>query len=526
MPGSPRWSQMTLCVLLLAVAASANPAETPPCDAACERRIATEQLDRREIRAAVERLRGAIVRHSDDPALPLLLARGYLLDGNLFWAERTLRAALERNPENQAARLWLACVHLRQGDLGLVGRDLEAAASPADGPWMSRKALLGTFRLHLLSDPGAARTTLATVGRKSPVFPEDRPVWSTLHHRLDPWWLDPLVGDLEIGIGHTSNALAGAPTDPGATGTASALADLTFRTRLAPPLTTPVRPVLDLEVVGHGLHEQAYRELSSLQGAARLGALLTRERFRLLLGFRAERLLLDQSPSQYSEAKRGELEIEWPGGWMAFAGGGHRDYRDGRRTRQEWDAGFGGPVRLHSGTSTVVGATIRSADARSPVHDQRGASLAAATRFGLGRGISARVAATLGWEDYPQSGGYDGLAVFGTAERRRDLTGKLTLGLWLPSWRGLRGGLEWQLARRDSTADDRPGFDFDYRESRVRLLLRWTFSKDPWAPRAVHPEDHVPLPWGIGRGAQGEDERIIDLLRQDEDLRRGSSCGV
>ncbi len=474
----------------------------------------------------MEQLRQAVARHPDDPLLPLWLARAYLLDGNLFWAERTLRGALDRQGGNLQARLWLACVHLRQGDPELAGRDLAAAVGQPEGPWASRKTLLEAFRSHLAEDHQAARRDLATIGRRSQLFAEDRPMWRTLHRWLDPWWLDPLGGDLELGIGHTSNALAGAPTDPGAPGTSSALADLTVRARLAPPVGRRLRPVLDLELLGHGLDKPAYRELSSLQSAARLGVLLTHGSQRFLLGVRAERLLLDQSPSRYAVARRVEMEVEWRSGWLALAGAGHRDYRDDRRTRREWDAGVGGPVRLLSGVSTVVGATVRGADAHSPAYDLRGASVAAAARFSLGRGVTARVAATMVWDDYPHSGGREGELAFGTAERRRDLLGKLTLGVWSPSWRRVRAGLEWQLARRDSTADDRPGFDFDYRESRARLLLRWTFSSDPWAPRTVRPPDHVPLEWGLGRGDQVEDERIIDLLRQDEELRRGSSCGV
>lgn len=517
---------MSACALLLAAVAAVAPPPNQPCDALCERRAAAEQLARGELRAAVERLRQAVVRYPDDRVLPLWLARGYLLEGNLFWAERTLRDALDRQHESFPARLWLACVHLQQGDPELAARDLAAATEQPEGPWTSRKTLLQASRLHLAGNQDAARKALATLGRRSQMFAEDRPMWSALHRWLDPWWLDPLAGEMEVGIGRTSNALAGAPTDPGASGTASALADLTVRTRLAPPLGKRLRPVLDLELLGHGLDKPAYRELSSLQGAARLGALLTHGDRRLLLGFRVEKLLLDQSPSLYSEARRLEIEIEGPSGQLVFAGGGHRTYRDDRRTRQEWDAGVGGPVHLLSGVSTVLGATVRGADAHSPAYDLRGVSVAGAARFGLGRGVTARVAAAVVWDDYPHSGGRDGELAFGTAEPRRDLLGKLVLGVWSPSWRGLRAGAEWQLARRDSTANDRPGFDFAYRESRARLLLRWTFSSDPWAPRTVRPPDHVPLEWGLGHGDQGEDERIIDLLRQDEDLRRGSSCGV
>ncbi|HPW56077.1 MAG TPA: hypothetical protein PLP31_10120 [Thermoanaerobaculaceae bacterium] len=512
-------------MLLAAVFATAT--TEPPCDAVCERRLAAAALARGDVRPAVERLRAAVARHPSDPVLPFWLARAYLLDNNLFWAEKSLREALGRRGESSETRLWLACVHLRQGDPELALEELTAVGEPPPGPLLTRKTLLDAYRSHLAGDEVAARTALATLDRHVRLFAEDRPVRAWLRHRLEPWWLEPASGEIELGLGHTSNALAGAPTDVGAVGTASALGELTLRSRLTPPGDWRVQPVLDLEVIGHGLQQHAYRELSSLQGAARLGASVASGSHRLLVGVRAERLWLDQSPSRYAEAVRGELEIEWSSGWVGRLGGGHRDYRDGRRTRQEWDAALGRPVRLGSRLTGVVGGTARFADASAPVYDLRGLSFAAAARLPLGHGFSTRIAATVSWDDYPHSGGRDGMFVFGTAERRRDLLGKVSVGLWLPPWRGLRTGLDWQLARRDSTADDRPGFDFDYRESRVRLLLRWTFAADPWAPKTVPTaDDHVPLPWGLGAEEGGEDERIIDLLRQDEELRRGSTCGM
>jgi hypothetical protein len=90
----------------------------------------------------------------------------------------------------------------------------------------------------------------------------------------------------------------------------------------------------------------------------------------------------------------------------------------------------------------------------------------------------------------------------------------------------MRVGVEAEIARRDSTADARAGFDFDYTERRLLLLLRFSFGADPSAPRAVSAPGHVRLEWGLGSGDALETDRIIDLLRQDDDLRRGSSCGT
>jgi hypothetical protein len=287
-----------------------------------------------------------------------------------------------------------------------------------------------------------------------------------------------------------------------------------------------VRPALDLELDGELLADSEARDLSSLSAALRLGILATRGERRLLAAYRGETLWLDQPDSRYADAHRAELELESAGGWVAALGGGRRSYRDERRTRWEGDLGLAVPLRLAASVPLAVGVTGRAADAESPAWDQRGATAAAAVRLGLGRGFAARVAVTASWDDYPHSGGFEGLLAFGTTERRRDLLGRVAVAATGPAWRGARPLVEVRVTRRDSTADDLPGFDFDSTETRVTLRVQWRFAADPWAPRAAAAVDHVPLDWGLGSGDGGEQERILDLLRQDEELRRGSSCHV
>jgi hypothetical protein len=86
--------------------------------------------------------------------------------------------------------------------------------------------------------------------------------------------------------------------------------------------------------------------------------------------------------------------------------------------------------------------------------------------------------------------------------------------------------VELRFTARDSTADESPGFDFSYSEWQVVGWLKWSFATDPWAPRVVDERDHVPLNWGLASDTGVDEERILDLLRRDEELRRGSSCGL
>lgn len=512
--------------VLLAAALSAAEPPPVPCDVECERHVAARLLDRGETRAAVERLKDARRRFPNDCRLVLQLARAYLLENNLFWAEHILQEALTRWPDDPELRSWLAAVHLRQGDPELVLVDLDPKHEPTHDPQRARWRLLAASQARLVGDDAEADAMLAQVAGSDVLYPEDRRLWAYLSSSSDPWWSESFTGTLEIGAGRTSNALAGSPTDPGISGDSGELMPLRLRSRFAPPSGGSLKPAVDLEVLGAGLMDDAYSDLSSLQGGLRLGAMVLDGERRWAFGYRAEVLWLNQDSPVFSEAHRAEVELEWAEGQVVFLGGGRRTYRDERRTRWEGEIGVGGPLRLTAGTPLLAGATVRLANAKSPAYDQLGISVAASTTVPLGRRSSLRVALSAVWDDYPNSGGEEGQLVFGTEEKRRDLLGRLGLTLWAPAWRSLRPGLEVRYTRRGSTADDTPEFDFSYREWRAIAWLRWTFKADPWAPRTIGDGDHVPLDWGLESGAGMDQERILDLLRGDEELRRGSSCGI
>jgi hypothetical protein len=512
--------------LLLAALIIGSDVLPAPCDLDCERQAAEQLLQIGEPRAAVDRLRQAVGRFPEDRRLVLLLARAYLLEGNLFWAERSLREGLKKWPEDSELRAWLAAVHIRQGDPELVREELGAELEPEEGPQRTRWRILAASQARLAGDREAAEQELGGLSRHSEIYPEDREMWAFLHASADPWWSESISGDLELGGGHTSNALAGSPTDPGVSGGPSGLALVNLRSRFVPPAKASLRPAIELDIFGNGLSDELYREMSTLQGSLRLGAVLAGEQRRLSFGYRAEALFLNQDSSLFSRANRAELEVEWTGGRVVFGGGGHRDYRDERRTRWEADVGMGGPLRVFARVPLIGGATLRLADANSQAYDQVGVSAAVSAQIPTGRGSALRIALSGAWDDYPNSGGEEGRLVFGTEEKRRDLLGRVSALQWAPLWKGLRPGIELRYTKQNSTADQTPGFDFSYDEWRVVVWLWWRFAADPWAPRVVDEAGHVPLDWGLESDAGMDEERILDLLRRDEELRRGSSCGI
>jgi predicted Zn-dependent protease len=158
-------------LLLLLLFSIGPPPASDACDALCERRFAEELLERGALRDAIERLVNAIERYPDDPALPLLLARGYLLDSNPFWAEKTLRAALVQRSADPELHAWLALVHLRQGDPELASEALSTGPEQAGGPEQTRTKLLGAYCAILDDEPEEARSLLKGIGRAAAAFP-------------------------------------------------------------------------------------------------------------------------------------------------------------------------------------------------------------------------------------------------------------------------------------------------------------------------------------------------------------------
>jgi len=513
--------------LILTVGMTLAGAPIPPCDALCVRSEVELLLDEGDLKPAVKRLKEARVRHPEERSFVLLLARAYLLQDNLFWAERTLADGLDRWPSDPDLLAWLAAVHLRQGDPDLAAEDLDPEIEPSDDPLRARWRLIEASRAHLEGDHDTASSILELIDESDVVFPEDVAPLAALYASINPWWGPVFSGTLDFGGGYTSNALAGSPTDPGTGGPSSSLMMPELRARVAPHTSNDVRPFIDVEMLGNHLFDDEAEGFSTVLGGLRPGIAVATDRRRLSVGYRVEGLWLEEESGLYSETHRIEAEVEWAAGRVLFAGFGHRDYTDEKRTRWEGDIGFGGSPGAVAGVPVVAGITVRLADAESDAYDQLGVSAAASSILSLGKSFSLRVALSVIWDDYFNSGGDEGFEVFGTEDKRRDLLGRIGLTLWGPQWKGVRPGLEVRATRRDSTADDRPGYDFSFREWRAVVWLRWTFSAGNGAPKISAPLGHVPLDWGINAGDDGlEQERILDLLRRDEELRRGSSCSI
>lgn len=468
---------------------------------------------------AIPLLKAEIERDPASESLRLLLARAYLDDSNDFWALRTVAAAAELHPADCNLQLWLAWIQIRQGALDQARTLLDGACSHWQ-PEKARRALLLAMLEQQVGSQAEAQARLDEARGAGLVYPEDRAAISQLEDDLEPGYLPPVSGRLDLNLGWAANARAGSPADLTTAGksTSSPLAQTAVWLRFVMPGRSWVRPSLEAETRALGYSAAAGRDFSYLMLGGRPGVLLGRGKRRVLLAYHYESLLLaggdpyQDGPFWFYDSHRGELEVEVLSGLTVFGGVGKRNFREMGRSRLEADGGIGGAFQVGSRLRLLGALSGRLYDAKNDAWDLRGASLLVSAEVRLPRRWSMRAGFLGSYDLYSRSAGYFDLA------ERRDALLKLSASAFAPPFRDqLKLGLTYEFSARDSTASS-----YAYTDHRLLAKLIWTFTADPWLPAAVSPSDHVALDYGLH--SREIADRVQDLLRQDEAMQRSSSC--
>ena len=463
-----------------------------------------------------------------DPTDEALRAvRESLTEENWPAALSQLEQAVAAHSENCTLRAWLAWVEIESGRGDTAEARLASAGCPVGPEDRGRWALLRALDADRRADAGAARGALREVGERQPLWPEDRALVRTLSGRHLEGYTLPLEARAEIALGATSNAFAMSPTDAAlreAPGSAVARPDLRLDLR-APDRA--VTPSLELGARGYGISNPEAREVShadlSVAAAIRFG----RGGWLPTVRYRHDELLLDAAGGRYSAANEAEVEVSPSRAFTLYGGVGHRVFfTDDWRTRTEWNlAGLFGTSLLNR--PVVLGGAFRYYRAHRDVHDQVGGTLTAAGELPLRTSLRARLAVSGAYDDFPRSGGTDGLIAFGTTDRRRDVTLRLSAGIWRPLGARAALGLTYELARRWSTADNGILRYYPYVDHRVLVSLRLGDGGNPWRPRSAEVRGRVALPWrDAGQQSVLWDDQMRRLLRQEEDLAADCGCIV
>lgn len=492
-------------------------------DAPCAAARARWHLAAGKADQAIAVLKAAVGTWPDDGDLSVLLGAAYLAAGNRFWAIRTLTRRVQEAPGDCEARAFLAWAHLGQADLEAA---IDAAGDPGcSGPDGGRLAMVRGLIHGARGDRDAAAEALFAARRTARLWPEDRRALPAVTRRALPDGLPEWSWRLEIAGGYTSNALLGSPTDP-ASGAVrkggSVLGQADFFLRLAPWVHRWVRPVLEVQVRGSGFWMTEVRDLSWIDLSGRLGLSIGKVLPRALIAWRPDWLVLgqgdryDPGPVLYFTAHRAEAEVDIAPWMVLFAGGGRRIFRETARTRWEADLGLGGRAGLARGVTLLWAAMGRVYRANASAWNLYGGSALLAVQGRLPRGLLAKGGLSMGIDAYPESTGY---APWGEPSRsRRDLLLKPGLSIWSPAWSGLRMGVQYDFSWRDSTL---PRYGFS--DHRATIRLSWAGDSDLLRPRAAPGTPVADLPLG-GEGGEDGLDRVQDLLRQDEQVQRSSSC--
>ncbi|MCU0661201.1 MAG: hypothetical protein MUC50_02625, partial [Myxococcota bacterium] len=483
------WAWPLLVISCLPISSGAQVPAPVPLSPTAAQREAQILLDSDKPREAIALLKASLELHRDEMALHFLLARAYLRDGNDFWALRTLTTLLQLHPEDCEPLLWMAWIELKQGAVERARESLFAAHCLSGTPAATRKALLLASLEQQGNQPELARTHLTDARKMERIYKEDRAALDQLTAHLDPGYVCPFSGKLDLALGWASNATAGSPTDPASedADTASPTGQLNLWLRLVGPTGRTLRPSVEVDARGLGYTADAGRDLGYLSLGARPGILFGNASPTALIAYHFDALLLaggdryEPGPLWFQSAHRGEVEVAPTSNLSVFGGAGRRLFRELGRSRIEVDGGLGGSLLVLQRLRLLGALAGRWHGADKVAYDLAGGSALAAAEVRLPRDWTLRAGALYGLDWYFRSAGFfDPLA---PATKRRDSLLRLSASGFAPALLGVKAGLTYEYSARFSTA-----LPYEYRDHRILLKLSVSFAADPFAPKTVSPE--------------------------------------
>lgn len=522
---SIRYAAAALTVAVLAAAypsvasaAAADP-ETRALDAAAAARAAGD------LKGAIATLKEAWddLPHSD--AVVMALALAYLADENPTWAVRVLSEHLDYHEDACDPRLLLAWVHVEAGMPELAHAVLDGAICEAPPEIRARRELVLAQLDRVEGRDDEARARLREVRQSRRIYAEDRARLGELTRALDPPRASPVAtGRVELGLGWTSNGLAGSPVDaasPESVGSALGVADLRLRLAARRPLVA--RPMVEGRLRAQELGADDAKELSFETGTLRAGFLLGEASSETLVAFSTDATRLaggdsyEPGPLWFSEAQRVEIELGVGGAFALFAGSGRRRFRDVGRTRSEGELSVGWGTSGPLGVVAIGGLSFRGHDAQNDAYDLVGTSAVTQGFVPVWSGFELSATLATSGDVYPRSEGY----FAGAGESaRRDLVLRLGAGAWTPRRHPVRGGLTFEHTSRTSSAEA-----YDYTDARWLLRLEWRFDSDTLGRRSIGAEGRTPFEHGpLAEGGDDDLGDVRELMRQDDAAQRGASC--
>ena len=511
-----------LGVFLLASAVFAQPLDSP--EAAVQQARRLERRGHRD--QSQELLRRAAAKQPKSELIALARADAYLNEENPFWALKVLGEFMVAHPPACASRALAARIHIQQANLDQAEQLVSSPDCDQPQETKVRALLLKAQIAELRGDTKTARANVFEARALGRRYEEDDDQLRVLITRYDPYRLPTASWNLDFASGGTSHGMAGVPADlvaPRAIGGSSLLV-LNLRTRLVFSQAPTPRAFADAELRLTQLFATPNRSLSTRQPTLRIGLMIGREQPRLIAAYAYDFVHLEggdagvPGPLLYSEAHRAEYQLKVTPWVTAVGSVGGRIFQESDRTRFESEHGLVADIAVSETLQLTMGASWHVYKAQRRVFDQNGI----AGLVGLGiltpQGFELRETISLVGDVYPASQNFfDPLR----SERRKDLLLRIGAELWAPDVHGVRLGFGYDYTDRNSTAHD-----YDYADHRALLHLRWQSDSDKLSGTRISAPGRIPMRYDSGKtkGASQPKAEVSDVLRQDETVRRSSSC--
>ena len=484
---------------------------------------ARDLLEANKTREAIDLLKEGLKHDPDSTQLAHLLSNAYLADGNQYWAIRVLHQHFQKtnNCESLSRIVW---IHIENKELDRAEELLiseQSRCGSKAGLAAARWKLLHSLVDYYKDRPGSARDLLDAARKEKKHFEEDARLLRFLTNKLDPGRIDPFSIRIEMGVGLNTNAVMTSIIDDQNQGTQSEswLYLNEHEVRFVPPVHRLFRPAFEYRGKAKIFFESDARDYSFYEINGRAGFILGDAPPRAGFYYANQDLLLtggdkyDEGARWFLEAHRAELEFEVRNWLLIYGGGGRRFFRERARTRDEYDLGaavrFSLPENLN--LSTIIAGRYYNADIDA--YDLLGESTLVALYYYYFSDGYFRIAGSVSMDDYFGSVDY-----FENGISRRDTVLKAMPSFWSPSKNGFSLGLTYDYTNRKSNVKV-----YEYEAHEFLLKLRWKWLVDPWSGKPVYLKNHVPLLYNLGAFG-GHEERMQDLLRQEDLSQKGSSC--
>ncbi len=456
--------------------------------------------------------------NDDNTDITRALGIAYARTQNYPWALRTLRSLVSQNPDDCESLAWIAWIQIQMAMPDEASQTLESRNSCTSEALKARFDLIQAYQNMAENKPESAKRLIQNAAQASEMAESDIQALEYLQ-RATGIQADPnFTWKLEIDGGYASNALSGSPNDPSLMGKQldSPFIDGEARFTLDPWKNAFTRAVVEGQFNGQYLTDDDTVDSSYIDISMRFGVVTDFSKVNIGVWYKPEMLFMfgddkyDEGPLLFYTGHRLELDVEIMKWLYIFGGYGHRTFRQMVRTRDEFDIGAGGRHSLPAGFAITWGATYRQWLSTGAMYDLYGMNLSLALDYHHKR-VDVRLNGSFSYDAYPDSKGY-----FESKEARNDIAARGTLQVWSPSWRGLRVGAQFKASRRWSSADD-----YDFQDYRGLIAVQWSGGIHFYEPHRIQ-DNAFALPWDFN--SEGSAERIRDIIRQDEDMQRSSSC--